>query len=617
MSAGDFAAVEVEVDATTAGPAPTPADTGAPAAPTLPAGGDESRLSLTSEPESAIEAEERRFEVRGRVLDASGEPVPSALVELKPVKAPVAKADLSQIASRLRDLNRHRAERPTRRQATDPTGSFHFRGVLSGTWSVALVGRWEGAVEFELSEDVVRDLVMRGDLRLAGEVIRLHEEPVVLRLLRGWRSLRFSDSYTTSVAEAELAPDQSRFSFRGLVPGAYRLVVSGARRGTARFEFDLGRSREDLQLRLPEPLTLAGGFTVGEGIQLSNVTVHLTDLTRSEYREASALGPGRFRFEGLQPGPYELSLAGWREKQRIDRDLQLDLTESVERLLVHLDRGVETAFEFAVPKGFPLTEGRLIGRQGDAHLEQRLRLSHVDGATRHEVYVHEMYWGGWSEVDQVALLPQTGELLARLEVPGLEPWQGTFQVEAPSRQVVQLAALPGRQVRADYDRSHYEVEARPVGSDTWQRLAWKDERSLPTHTETPGDDAGWLPQGTYDLRVVSVDAVTRLLERVRIESSFEPLVIDAELQPGLAIRGTLTDRMGEPLAAVLYLDRWDGASWQRALEKTHWWGADFAFQGLTPGRYRAALDPDSSAIAAYWDLTDRDLTNQRIVASAL
>ncbi len=248
-------------------------------------------------------------EIRGRVVDDAGAPVSSAMVFL-------------------------REDWRTRESGlSGADGSFTLSGLADGTYHV--VAQKEGYAAAEEGEAVT---VEGGSA--ASVVVRLSVGGAIVGQLSG---LEFTDLPRVRIWADSSMPSPGRVSPDGtyrldnVAPGERRVTASlgGERQasGTVTLEPGVPEVRLDLEfkqgLRLTVRVLRAGRPAAGEHVSLSRTG---SEVDSGEGRTGQTNHEGRFRFEGLEAGTYELSMMSrsWRPSHRQTVELSGDREVLVE-----------------------------------------------------------------------------------------------------------------------------------------------------------------------------------------------------------------------------------------------------------------------------------------------
>ncbi len=247
-------------------------------------------------------------EVRGRVVDEGGVPVPGARVTLRE-------------GMRSWDL-------PSGVSGAD--GGFTLEGVADGTYR--LLGEKDGFARDEEGQEVV----VAGS-SVGGLEVELGRGGAVVGQLLG---LDFTELSQVQIRAdggmwgrtGTVRPDGS-YRVDNLAPGKRRITASlpgGTRQADGEVELEPGVSEARLDLDFGEGLTLTGRV-LRNGQPLAGEMVSL-DAVAGSGRWGETDHEGRFRFEGLAEGSYDLAVmsrGGMRHQEKLelteDRDLLIDL----------------------------------------------------------------------------------------------------------------------------------------------------------------------------------------------------------------------------------------------------------------------------------------------------
>lgn len=573
------------------------------------------------------------FHLSGHVVDVFGDVVPGAHMEIQPSR------EEGSPEWTMREMVSRR-----RRAVTSADGSYAMTAIRPGSYDVRLMGR-EIKKGLRIDSDLEHDLSVETFLKLGGRVVRAVEEDVRLELFKGTLAPGGVD-YDRAQCELSVAED-GKFLFVGLEPSHYRIRVIGDRHADQSFFFELFESQLDLKLELEKGLTVAGrveaGFETAGGVWVC--------FWHPETKQGPSARPsnGEFRFEGLFPGVWNVSLdaRALEAKRRTKRRLQFVLEDDVDDFFFRVADDLPARFRVRLPDGVGIAKGQFHASCGPIRSTTPVQFSWKDGEVLHERRKEDAYGGHWSGGELLEIDLGPGEWSVQLDVLGYATWRSTINSDslAGAVQEIDLEPLAGRLVTTSHESPCYRVEARAMGESDWELLLWHDNRVDDTHTPTPGVARAFLSTGKYDLRIECIDRASQMRRSVSIEPSLKELVLDFELDDGLAILGTVESKTGGPWSGPLYLARLEAEGRWRALptkqhlgkivgskqlerivrrygpssgpfttERLRELASHFEFTGLHPGTYRASLDPDFSAIVAEWTLVDRDLVDERVVA---
>lgn len=508
-----------------------------------------------------------------------------------------------------------------RRAESSIDGSYEFSGVARGPYQVRFLDRVLVS-HLDVDEDTRLNLQVDGFLELGGRVVRATGGDVQLELLRGYRRAREAGYFSLSPWQLELGATDE-FSFGGLEPGEYRIRVRGDGCATQDFDFELRESRRDVELELQRGLTLTGGIEIAIDRSHGPVSVQLWHDEAGD--GPAAFSGGSFRYEGLLPGDWSVLIdsGGDGGERRIERTLRLVLEEDIDDFFYRLDEYVPARFQVRLPAGASATEGDLRATRGAARVTNRVRLAWKGGAVHHQRSVDGGYGQSWREDESLRLDLDSGEWTVELDLLGYEPWQRVFdpaELEPGQVHLVDLQPASGRVVTTDYDSRYFRIEARRKGAQDWQLILWRDSRVTSSHVAVPGVAQAFLSAGEYDVRIRCRDRAGETRRSLRIEPGPEVLALEFELDEGLAIQGTIESTIRTPWIGALYLNRLaDTGNWEPIEPKEHLGDPQgkFSFRGLHPGEYRASLDRQGETVVAEWHLSDRDVVEQRVIATPL
>ncbi|HEX6861879.1 MAG TPA: carboxypeptidase-like regulatory domain-containing protein, partial [Thermoanaerobaculia bacterium] len=246
-------------------------------------------------------------EIRGRVVDEGGTPVASARVGLRAGPRSWNQPDATSGAD----------------------GSFVLDGVADGTYRV--VADKEG---FAHSREGVEVTVAGSSV--GGIEVKLSAGGAIVGQLSG---LDFAELSKVQISAGgsrqfgQVSPDGS-YRIDHLEPGDHRVTASlpgGSRQAEGRVTLEPGAPEARLDLEFSGGLTLTGRV-LRNGEAASGLNVMLSGGALSG-RHGDTDHQGRFRFEGLDAGNYELQVYGFRSGSRhreavelsADRDVLIEL----------------------------------------------------------------------------------------------------------------------------------------------------------------------------------------------------------------------------------------------------------------------------------------------------
>jgi protocatechuate 3,4-dioxygenase beta subunit len=345
-------------------------------------------------------------EVRGRVVDESGTPVPGARVSLHE-------------GWRSWDL-------PSGVSGAD--GGFTLEGVADGTYR--LLGEKEGFASDEEGQEVV----VAGS-SVGGMEVKLSRGGAVTGQLLG---LDFTDLAQVRIRSEGSGTVRADGSYRveNLAPGKQRIVASlpgGTRQAEGEVELEPGVSEVRLDLDFGQGVTLTGRV-LRNGEPLAGEMVSVSGAGAGRWGETDH--EGRFRFEALAEGSYELAVmsrGGARHQENLelagDRDVLIDLrTVSISgRVADAADRSpIASAAVTLLPKEGEGEAGRFFPVETSTDSRGVFRLSNVpEGAWR--VRVSQEGYTPAEEDVQVADTPVDGMEIALQATEGL-----TLEVVLPN-----------------------------------------------------------------------------------------------------------------------------------------------------------------------------------------
>jgi len=262
---------------------------------------------------------ERGYEVRGRVLDTAGAPVPGARVSL------VTDARIWT----------------SRGEASGEDGSFTLAGVEAGTYRAR--AERQGYAE-ALSEPIAvagpvdgLELRLERGAAIVGTVVGAG--PDELADLRVFAHLQEAGRRGAAMAPVDY---EGRFRLEGIVPGDWMVTATvgvGGRSAFSRVEVEPGAVEVPVTIELTAGLTLEGEV-LARGEPLPGMMVAAVGTGRMSGGMATSDHRGAFRIEGLEPGVYRLQV--FRSGSALQHS---------EELTIEADRAVTVEIDPAAIRG--------------------------------------------------------------------------------------------------------------------------------------------------------------------------------------------------------------------------------------------------------------------------
>lgn len=265
-------------------------------------------------------------EIRGRVVDEGGVPVASARVSLRAGPRSWNQPDATSGAD----------------------GSFALDGVADGTYRV--VADKEG---FARSREGVEVTVAGSSL--SGIEVKLTAGGSIVGQLSG---LEFAELATVQISlggsrqSGQVTPDGG-YRIDHVEPGEHRVTASlagGSRQAEGQVTLEPGAPEARLDLEFSGGITLTGRV-LRNGAAASGLNVMLSGAGLSG-RHGDTDHQGRFRFEGLDSGSYELQVYGFnsgaRHRETVDLSADRDVLVELQTVAVS-GRVVDAADQAPIP----------------------------------------------------------------------------------------------------------------------------------------------------------------------------------------------------------------------------------------------------------------------------
>ncbi len=295
--------------------------------------------------------------VEGRVLDAAGKPVETALVRL-------AKEEDGD------DWGRQWRLRQARPTQTDRDGRFRVENVETGRMSVQIEhARYRSAsvtgVETAEGRAASVEVRLEAGLALRGNVVGPNGRP--------FGGARVEVTFHGEVPPGgdpyfrprdDLVTDGGgNFLVEGLYPGLYTLEASA--KGVAPsgpVEVEAGAPA--LTLRLGQAYLITGTVKTRDGVALSNVRVHAERVDGEDRERVESVNTnrdGRFEIHDLPGGNYEiLAEAGWgfgSSRPNLRPKRIPDVPAGTQNLAIEVEEGLRVAGRVTLIDGTPVAEG--------------------------------------------------------------------------------------------------------------------------------------------------------------------------------------------------------------------------------------------------------------------
>ena len=293
--------------------------------------------------------------IRGHVLDDAGQPVTKFRVKLQ-----------HEGKGMFAGLGQDSEERGVE----DPAGKFAIGGLSEGGWKL-----WVSAENFALSEPRSLtlpeapetpeiEIVLQRASRVSGRVLSAAGEAVPgadVRLDSGgpdWQR-RLSGAPPDPETQSD---ETGSFRLEGLRPGRASLVASArdaARSEPVAIELVAGEEQKDVVLRLRTGGSISGEVYDESGKPLAGLTVQATELAQFSTHMQNTDGEGRFRFEHLEPGNYQVVAFSAKGLDKLGTDAGSDFMSQMKTAAASVKDGEDTHLVLGAPPADPV---EVVGR---------------------------------------------------------------------------------------------------------------------------------------------------------------------------------------------------------------------------------------------------------------
>lgn len=486
--------------------------------------------------------------IAGTVVSPAGELVPNALVELAPPE---------------------RQEGAWREQRTDDDGRFLFLGLEEGEFDLVAAAGTEAAPLRARRAAIAAgtldvELQLRATSRLRGTVVGESDEPIPAAELTFWPRGREEEQIAVTVDDPG-----GRFEAEGFYPGAWHVdaIATGWLPPEEGVTFGVPLEEDELKVTLIRAARVRGTAIDSVGAPVASAVITLTEAGTEEVGRAGTAyavksadtrcdDEGRFTFESLRPGLYEIGAD--HDSLAPSEALPLELAPGADLSdleLVLFDGGMIVG-EIYTPDGEPERGRTISARSADAR-DAGETISGSDGSFE----LGPLGAGVYS----VTAKPTQEELAPFLKGEGditalanLRRTQEVAVVEGETTPVV-LGAPPAQPILV------YGTVAKngaPVTSGAVTIFREGEGHGGRASCDVQGDgtyeltiDGGGTVVAVYQTRLYAGDPVDRA---VRIPSGVEEFRIDFAIPTG-AIEGVVLDHEGNAIPkVVLTLNRDSG-----------------------------------------------------------
>ncbi len=293
--------------------------------------------------------------VRGRVVDEAAQPVAKFRVRLQ-----------HEGKGMLAALGQDSEERAI----DEPAGSFDVGGLSEGNWKL-----WISAEHFAPSEArsltlplapdaPALEIVLAKSSSVSGRVVAADGSAVSgadVRIDAGGPNWQRQMSGAPPDPETQ-SGEGGAFVLEGLRPGHVSLVASArdqARSLPVALELVGGAETKDVVLQLRAGGSISGEVFDESGKPVAGMLVQATELARYDQRASSSDGEGRFRFEHLEPGTYQVVAFASKALGKAGSDSGAEFLSSMKTASANVRDGEDTHVVLGAPPADPV---QVVGR---------------------------------------------------------------------------------------------------------------------------------------------------------------------------------------------------------------------------------------------------------------
>ena len=489
----------------------------------------------------------------------------------------------------------------------------------------ALVVLLAAATAAFAEDDVDPDLPV-----VSGSVPGAREKPDGFRLLLTRRVAELPGWFASdeAVADRSIRPGE-KFAFAGLLPGRYRLHVEGGGYQPWELPLDVFGDVANVLVtpvlapELPEA-TFAGKLTLGFDGDLTKCVVSIDGHPAARYPD------GEIRAVGLHAGPawitvrygdsHDAPAMDYRGRgidgESFEREFPITLVAGGNHADVRVERCEDVRLVLHSRSSTDRIDARLTSLDRSRKSPDRGEPIAFEFAQNGGVraYRRVLSLPDWDRFEcagpELPLLGLArGEHRIRIEAPGYEATERTFDVAGPTRLDIEMKPLAGTYVLPSVESDFWLVEERGANG-VWTPLLTSDTR-IRIAGRRPGPPPRlFLAAGVHVLRAVRRDAPpSATLEFTSGADRSEKPIEFAFPTDGRALLGSLVTKAGTKLSGfdvrcfALVGDRWERRRAQDAIARP-----DIAIDGLAPGRYRLAFDEAGKYVFAEFEMGDADTT---------